>query len=51
MGREHRKPLKYFLPSVKKIANEVLKLSIQKVYGGEWPLLRELYDPVVWILN
>ena len=34
-----------------KIADEVLKLNIQKVDGGERPLLRELYDHVVRILN
>ena len=34
-------------PSVKNITDEVLKLSIQKVDGGERPLLREIYDHVV----
>ena len=38
-------------PSVKNITDEVLKLSIQKVDGGERPLLRELYDHVVRKLN
>ena len=42
---------KGIFPSVKKIADEVLKLNIQKVDGGERPLLRELYDHVVRILN
>ena len=36
---------------MKNIADEVLKLSIQKVDGGERPLLRELYDHVVRKLN
>ena len=38
-------------PSVKNITDEVLKQSIQKVEGGERPLLRELYDHVVRKLN
>ena len=38
-------------PSVKNITDEVLKLSIQKVDGGERPLLRELYDYIVGKLN
>ena len=38
-------------PSVKTITEEVLKLSIQKVDGGERPLLRELNDFVVEKLN
>ena len=38
-------------PSVDNITDEVLKLSIQKVDGGERPLLRELYDHVVRKLN
>lgn len=37
---------KGILPSVKIITDEVLKLSIQKVDGGERPLLRELYNHV-----
>ena len=37
---------KGIFPSVKNITDEVLKLSIQKVDGGERPLLRELYDHV-----
>lgn len=42
---------KGILPSVKIIKDEVLKLSIQKVDGGERPLLRELYDYVVKKMN
>ena len=42
---------KGIFPSVKNITDEVLKLSIQKVDGGERPLLRELYDHVVRKLN
>lgn len=42
---------KGFLPSVKNITDEVLKLNIQKVEGGERPLLREIYDHVVRELN
>ena len=33
---------KGIFPSVKNITDEVLKLSIQKVDGGERPLLREI---------
>ena len=42
---------KGIFPSVKNITDEVLKLSIPKVDGGEKPLLRELYDHVVRKLN
>ena len=42
---------KGIFPSVKNITDEVLKLSIQKVDGGERLLLRELYDHVVKNLN
>ena len=42
---------KGILPSVKNITDEVLKLNIQKVDGGERPLLRELYDYIVGKLN
>ncbi|MBR4388530.1 MAG: SIR2 family protein [Prevotella sp.] len=42
---------KGIFPSVKNITDEVLKLSIQKVAGGERPLLRELYDHIVRKLN
>ena len=42
---------KGIFPSVKNITEEVLKLSIQKVDGGERPLLRELYDYIVGKLN
>ena len=38
---------KGIFPSVKNITDEVLKQSIQKVDGGERPLLRELYNHVV----
>ena len=38
-------------PSVDKITQEVLKQSIQKVDGGERPLLREIYDYVIGKLN
>ena len=38
-------------PSVKNITEEVLKLSIQTVDGGERPLLRELYKHVFKKLN
>ena len=38
---------KGIFPSVKNITDKVLKLKIQKVDGGERPLLRELYDHVV----
>lgn len=37
--------------SVKNITDEVLKLSIQKVNGGERPLLREINDYIVGKLN
>lgn len=39
------------VPSVKNMTEEVLKLSIQKVDGGERPLLRELNDFIVGKLN
>ena len=42
---------KGIVPSVNRITEEVLKLSIQKVDGGERPLLREIYDYVVGKLN
>jgi hypothetical protein len=42
---------KGIFPSVKHITDEVLKLSIQKVDGGERPLLHEIYDHVVKKLN
>ena len=42
---------KGIFPSVSNITEEVLKLSIQKVEGGERPLLRELYNHVVKKLN
>ena len=42
---------KGIFPSVKNITDEVLKLSIQKVDGGERPLLREIYEHVVKKLN
>ena len=42
---------KGIFPSVKNITDEVLKLSIQKVDGGERPLLHEIYDHVVKKLN
>lgn len=38
-------------PSVSNITEEVLKLNIHKVDGGERPLLRELYNHVVDKLN
>ena len=38
-------------PSVKNIMDEVLKLSMQKVDGGERPLLREINDYIVGKLN
>jgi len=38
---------KDIFPSVRNITDRVLKQSIQKVDGGERPLLRELYDHVV----
>ena len=34
-------------PSVKNITDEVLKLRIQKVYGGERPLLHELNEQMI----
>lgn len=42
---------KGIFPSVSNITEEVLKLSIQKVEGGERALLRELYDHVIKKLN
>ena len=42
---------KGIFPSLKNITEEVLKLKIQMVDGGERPLLRELYDHVVRKLN
>ena len=42
---------KGIFPSVKNITEEVLKLSIQKVDGGERPLLREMNDYIVGKLN
>ena len=42
---------KGIFPSVKNITDEVLKLNIQKVDGGERPLLREVYDHIVKKLN
>ena len=42
---------KGIFPSVENITDEVLKLSIQTVDGGERLLLRELYDYVVAKLN
>ncbi len=42
---------KGIFPSVKNITDEVLKLNIQKVDGGERPFLRELYNHVVRKLN
>ena len=42
---------KGIFPSVKNITEEVLKLNIQKVDGGERPFLRELYNHVVRKLN
>lgn len=42
---------KGIFPSVKNITDEVLKLNIRKVDGGERPLLREIYDYVVKKLN
>lgn len=42
---------KGIFPSVKNITDEVLKQNIQKVDGGERPLLREIYDHVVKKLN
>ena len=42
---------KGIFPSLKNITEEVLKLKIQMVDGGERPLLRELYDHVVRKIN
>lgn len=42
---------KGIFPSVKNITDEVLKLNIQKVDGGERPLLREINDYIVGKLN
>ena len=42
---------KGIFPSVKNITDEVLKLNVRKVDGGERPLLREIYDHVVKKLN
>ena len=42
---------KGIFPSVKNITDEVLKLSIQKVDGGERSLLREINDYIVGKLN
>ena len=42
---------KGIFPTVNNITDEVLKLSIQKMDGGERPLLRELYDHIVRKLN
>ena len=42
---------KGIFPYVKNITDEVLKLSIQKVDGGERPLLREINDYIVGKLN
>lgn len=42
---------KGIFPSVKNITDEVLKLNIQKVDGGERPLLREINDFIVGKLN
>lgn len=42
---------KGIFPSVKNITDEVLKLSIQKVDGGERHLLREINDYIVGKLN
>ena len=42
---------KGIFPSVKNITDKVLKLSIQKVDGGERPLLREINDYIVGKLN
>ena len=47
MEREHCKTLKAYLPSVNNITDDALKWCIQKVDGGERPLLRELYYHVV----
>lgn len=42
---------KGIFPSVEKITEEILKLNIQKVDGGERPLLRELNDYILGKLN
>ena len=42
---------KGIFPSVKNITDEVLKLNVRKVDGGERPLLREIYEHVVKKLN
>lgn len=42
---------KGLFPSVTNITEEVLKLNIQKVSGGERPLLREMNDYIVGKLN
>ena len=42
---------KGIFPSLKNITEEVLKLKIQMVDGGERPLLREIYEHVVKKLN
>lgn len=42
---------KGIFPSVMNITDEVLKLNVQKVDGGESPLLRDLYNHVVNKLN
>ena len=42
---------KGIFPSVKNITDEVLKLNIQKVDGGERPLLREINDFIAGKLN
>ena len=42
---------KGIFPSVKNITEEVLKLKIQKVAGGERPLLREINDYILGKLN
>ena len=42
---------KGIFPSLKNITEEVLKLKIQKVAGGERPLLREINDYILGKLN
>ena len=42
---------KGIFPSVKNITDEVLKLNIQKVDGGERPLLRELNNKMIEVLK
>ena len=42
---------KGIFPSVKNITDEVLKLNIRKVDGGDKPLLREINDFIVGKLN